>query len=224
LAATRGIGLYSGPRRTLFRMLARRSLVCAALAAALAMGGCARHAPNAGASAQADDMSLGDARAKVAVVEYASASCPHCARWDTEVFPAFKAKYVDTGKVRYTLKEYLTEPKALAAAGFLLARCAGKDRYFPVLDAFFKGQDEMLQTRDVRAVLARIAKSPGGLSEAQLDACMRDPAAEKALAARAARHLGDGITGVPTFIINGRRVEGEMTLPELDAAIAKAAG
>ena len=71
------------------------------------------------------------------VIEYASASCPHCARFDLEVFPTFKAKYVDTGKVSYTLKEFLTEPEVVAAGGFLLARCAGKGRYFPVLDAVF---------------------------------------------------------------------------------------
>jgi protein-disulfide isomerase len=205
-------------------MLARRSLAAAVLMAALAMGGCAQHGLDGAAVAQADDMSLGDPKAKVSVVEYASASCPHCARFAIDIFPTFKAKYVDTGKVRFTLKEYLTEPKALAAAGFLLARCAGKERYFPVLDAYFRSQDEMVQTGDVRAVLVRIAKDPGGLTEAQLDACMKDLAAEKALAARAARHLGDGITATPTFVINGRRVEGEMTMPELDAAIAKAGG
>jgi protein-disulfide isomerase len=88
----------------------------------------------------------------------------------------------------------------------------------------FRGQAEMVQTHDVRGVLARIAKDPGGLTEAQLDACMRDSAAEKALAARADRHLRvDKVTSTPTFIINGRRTEGEMTLPELDAAIAQAA-
>jgi protein-disulfide isomerase len=206
-------------------MPARRPLIAAALMAALALGGCAKHGVDSAAVAQADDMSLGDPRAKVTVVEYASASCPHCARFAVDVFPTFKAKYVDTGKVRFTLKEYLTEPQALAAAGFLLARCAGKDRYFDVLDAFFKGQDEMVQTGDVRGVLSRIAKSPGGLSEAQLDACMRDTAAEKALAARADRHMRvDKIASTPTFVINGRRVEGEMTMPELDAAIAKAGG
>jgi protein-disulfide isomerase len=206
-------------------MLARRFLVATALTAALALGGCAKPALDGASVAQADDMSLGNPRAKVQVVEYASASCPHCARWDKEVFPAFRAKYVDTGKVRYTLKEYLTDPEALSAAGFLLARCAGKDRYFPVLEAVFRGQDEMVQSGDIRGVLARIAKDPGGLTEGQLDACMRDAAAEKALAARADRHLHvDKVAATPTFIINGRRVEGEMTLPELDAAIAKAAG
>jgi len=204
-------------------MLARRFLVASALAAALALGGCAKPVADGAMKPQADDMSLGDPAAKVQVVEYASASCPHCAAFAIDVFPAFKAKYVDTGKVRYTLREYLTDPAAIAAAGFLLARCAGKDRYFPVLDAVFRGQAEMVKTGDVRGVLARIAKSPGGLTEAQLDACMRDEAAEKALAARADRHLhADKVTVTPTFIINGRRFEGGMTLPELDAAIAQA--
>jgi len=204
-------------------MLARRSIAAAALTVALAMGGCTQRRLDPAALPQADDMSLGNPAARVQVVEYASASCPHCARWDQEVFPAFKAKYVDTGKVRYTLREYLTDPEALAAAGFLLARCAGKDRYFPVLDAVFKGQAEMVASGDVRGVLARIAKDPGGMTPAQLDACMRDTAAEKALAARADRHLhADKVEVTPTFIINGRRVEGEMSLPELDAAIAKA--
>jgi protein-disulfide isomerase len=205
-------------------MSAHRTLAIAAALAAFALAGCAKRANDPAGVEQAGDMSLGNPAAKVKVVEYASASCPHCARWDMEVFPAFKAKYVDTGQVRYTLKEYLTEPEALAAAGFLLARCAGTDRYFPVLDAVFKGQEQMVATKDPRTVLAQIAKDPGGLTEAQFDACMHDTAAEKALAARVDRHVHvDKIDSTPTFIINGRRAEGEMSLAELDAAIAQAA-
>jgi protein-disulfide isomerase len=189
------------------------------------LGGCAKHAADPVMAAQSDDMSLGDSKARVQVIEYASASCPHCAQWNAEVFPVFRAKYVDTGKVRYTLREYLTDPEAIAAAGFMLARCAGKDRYFPVLDAVFRGQDEMVATKDVKGVLARIAKDPGGLTDAQFDACMRDTAAEKALEARVDRHEHvDKVESTPTFIINGKRIEGEMTLPEMDAAIAQAAG
>lgn len=208
--------------------MALRRTTAASLAAALALGGLAACAPRTvdpAGVAQADDMSLGSPKAKVQVVEYASASCPHCARWDMEVFPVFRAKYVDTGKVRYTLKEYLTEPQALAAAGFMLARCAGKDRYFPVIEAVFRGQEEMVRTGDPRGVLRRIAAGPGGMTDAQLEACLKDVAAEKALAARVDRHVKvDKVTSTPTFIINGRRIEGEMSLPELDAAIAKAAG
>ncbi|HEY3948505.1 DsbA family protein [Phenylobacterium sp.] len=208
--------------------MAERRIIAVLLAAGLSLSGvsaCAPRAQDPASVAQADDMSLGDPKAKVQVVEYASASCPHCARWDMEVFPAFKAKYVDTGKVRYTLKEFLTEPEALAAAGFLLARCAGKDRYFPVLDAVFRGQEEMVATKDPKGVLQRIAANPGGMSDAQMEACLKDMNAEKALEARVERHEKvDKVTSTPTFIINGRRIEGEMTLPELDAAIAKAAG
>ncbi|MDB5447797.1 MAG: dsbA, partial [Phenylobacterium sp.] len=108
-------------------MFSRRILIAAAAAAALALAGC--HKSGAAGSAQGD-MSLGPPDAKVKVVEYASASCSHCARFNNEVFPAFKAKYVDTGKVNYTLREFLTPPEEVAAAGFLLARCAGKDKYF----------------------------------------------------------------------------------------------
>jgi protein-disulfide isomerase len=211
-------------------MTLARPILAAALAAVLSvgglgLGGCAKKAVDPASVAQPGDMSLGNPAARVKVIEYASASCPHCARWDMEVFPAFKAKYVDTGKVSYTLKEYLTEPQALAAAGFLLARCAGPGRYFPVLDAVFRGQEEMVRTGDPRGVLSRIAADPGGMTPAQLDACMRDTAAEKELAARADRHMHvDKITSTPTFVINGVRFEGEMSLPELDAAIAKSAG
>jgi protein-disulfide isomerase len=107
----------------------------------------------------------------------------------------------------------------------LLARCAGKDRYFPVLDAVFHAQSEMVQTGDVRTALARIAKAHGGMSDDQFTACMRDKAAQTALSARVTRHLKvDRIEAVPTFVINGARFEGEMTMPELDQAIAKAAG
>jgi protein-disulfide isomerase len=206
-------------------MSAFRPFTAVALVALLAVGSCAKKPVDPVMAARAEDMSLGDAKAKVQVIEYASASCPHCAQWNAEVFPLFRAKYVDTGKVRYTLREYLTDPEAIAAAGFLLARCAGKDRYFPVLDAVFKGQDEMVATKDVKGVLVRIAKDPGGLTPAQFDACMRDTAAEKALEARVERHEHlDKVESTPTFIINGKRTEGEMSLPELDAAIAQAAG
>jgi protein-disulfide isomerase len=199
-------------------------LASALAATAVVLAGCAKSGGPA-AVAGADDMSLGNPNAKVQVVEYASAACPHCARFALDVFPAFKAKYVDTGKVRYTLKEFVTEPEVLAAGGFLLARCAGKDRYFKVLDAVFRGQDAMVQTGMYRGGLLKIAKDEGGLTESQFDACMTDKAAAQALSARVERHLKtDKVQATPTFVINGRRVEGAMSLPELDAAIAKAEG
>jgi protein-disulfide isomerase len=198
-----------------------RRLLIVAAAAALALAGCSK----AGGKGPAEgDMSLGPADAKVKVVEYASASCSHCARFNAEVFPAFKAKYIDTGKVQYTLKEFLTPPNQVAAAGFLVARCAGKDKYFPTLDAIFRNQEEMFQTEDAaRGVLLRIAQSLG-MTEKQFNACVSDPAAIDALNARVDKAAKEEkITGTPTLMVNGKKVgEGEVSLAELDAAIAAA--
>jgi protein-disulfide isomerase len=201
-------------------MLSRRLLIAAVAVAGLSLAGCNK----GGASgASAGDMSLGPADAKVKVVEYASASCSHCARFNNTVFPEFKAKYIDTGKVNYTLKEFLTPPEEVAAAGFLMARCAGKDKYFTVLDAIYKNQAEMFQTQDYRGVLLRIAQS-AGMTEEQFNKCVSDPEALKALNARVQKAINeDKITGTPTFVVNGKTVAtGEVTLAQLDAAIAAA--
>jgi protein-disulfide isomerase len=200
--------------------MSTRRLFLAAAAAAIALAGCSKSGP--GKPAQGD-MSLGPADARIQVVEYASASCAHCARFNNTVFPAFKAQYIDTGKVRYTLKEFLTPPEEVAAAGFLMARCAGKDKYFSVLDAIFKNQPEMFETQDFRGVLLRIAQS-AGMTEEQFTKCVSDPDALKALNARVQRAIEvDKITATPTFFVNGKKVgEGEMTLAQLSQAIAAA--
>jgi len=169
------------------------------------------------------DMTLGSRKAKITVIEYASASCPHCARFNNEVFPAFKAKYVDTGKVRYALREFLTPPEEVASAGFLAARCGGPAHYFTILDQVFRHQAEIYQTQDLHGVLVRAAKA-GGVGEAQLDACIYDGKALGDLNDRVSTYIDrDGIQSTPTFVVNGRLLPaGEQTLATLDQAIADA--
>ncbi len=193
-----------------------RSLAIA-LATAGLLAACHKPAP---APATEPEMALGNPAAKVTVVEYASDTCPHCARFGEQVFPAFKAKYVDTGKVRYVFREFLTPPVNVAAAGFLLARCAGKDNYFKVVDAEFRAQDRIYQSGDVHGVLGEIGKS-FGLSQAQVDACIQDPTALAALQQRVDKAADeDHITGTPTILVNGTILGvGEVTLAQLDAAI-----
>jgi protein-disulfide isomerase len=199
--------------------LSRRGLAAALAASALLWPDLAAvGAP----TAQPDDMSLGNPKAKVTVIEYASASCPHCARFNNDIFPAFKAKYVDTGKVRYVFREFLTSPVEVAAASFLVARCAGKDKYFSVLDAIFRGQAQMYQTGDVKGTLMKAAGG-AGLTEAQFETCLQDKAAADALGARVERYAKeDGVNVTPTFVINGKKIEGVADLAQLDAAIAAA--
>ena len=168
---------------------------------------------------------LGSPRAKVTITEYASVACPHCARFDALVFPALKAKYVDTGKARFELREMLVgsaDMVQVAAAGFLLARCTGKDRYFGVVEAVYRAQPEIFASNDPKAVFVRIAKV-NGLDEKQLDACIGDKASIDALNARV-KYATDvaKIDSTPTFILNETKLDEHGHEPDLalfDAAL-----
>ena len=200
--------------------LSRRFLLAMAGVAALSLAACNKGGGASGAAS--GDMTLGDPNAKVKMVEYASVTCSHCAAFNNDVFPAFKAKYIDTGKVHYTFRELLTPPEPTAAAGFLVARCAGKDKYFNVVDALFKNQQDIVVGGDPRGSLLRVAQS-AGMTEPQFNACVEDSAALEALGKRVEQANAAGVSSTPTFFINGKKVkEGEMTLAELDAAVAEA--
>lgn len=169
-------------------------------------------------AAAPDDMAMGNPKAKVTVVEYGSLSCSHCAAFNNNIFPDFKKKYVDTGKVRYVYREFLTDPAEVAMAAALTARCAGSKRYFSVIDTFFRGQAEMYRTGDARAALYRAGKA-GGLSEKAVEACITSKANQDALQARLKRNTEAGIPGTPTFVINGKMLQGAHDMKALDAAL-----
>jgi protein-disulfide isomerase len=204
--------------------MGRLSRLTLSVVAVLALGLAACH-KTGGSAVTDDEMSLGNSAAKVTVIEYASASCPHCARFNNEVFPAFKAKYIDTGKIHYVFREFLTQPVQFAAAGFLTARCAGKDKYFSVLDAIYHDQAQIYQSGDLRGGLLHIAQS-AGMTEQQFNDCISNADALKALNDRVQKAQDqDHIDGTPTFVVNGKQLgEGEVTLPQLDAAIQAAGG
>jgi protein-disulfide isomerase len=197
----------------------RRSAIAALFCLGLAAAGSAQAAQ---AQIRPGDMTMGSPRAKVTVIEYASASCPHCARFNNEVFPAFKAKYIDTGQVRYVFREYLTDPVDVAAAAFMMAHCAGNTKYFKVLDQVFRDQEKMYETGDVRGVLLKIGED-NGLTESQYMACLTNTAVKDALFKKVDGYAEkDHIESTPTFLIGGQKLEGEQSLPALDSAIAKA--
>ena len=194
-----------------------RAVAASACALGVALAATAQAQP-----VQPDDMTMGNPNARVTVIEYGSASCPHCARFNNDVFPAFKAKYVDTGKVRYVFREFLTQPVELAAAGFLIARCGGRDKYFAALDGVFHAQAQIYQTGDAAGPLTKVAKAEG-LSEAQANACVQDKAAIAALNARVQGYEKlDKIDSTPTFDVNGKRLTGEQTLDQISAAVDSA--
>jgi protein-disulfide isomerase len=164
------------------------------------------------------ERSQGKADAPVTMIEYASMTCSHCARFDTQVYPTLKSKYIDTGKVRYIMREFPLDP--LAAAGFMLARCAGDDKYFPMIDVLFKMQSQWAFVKEPIPALLDIAKQ-AGFTEKTFNDCLGDQKLLDdidAVRQRAAEKFG--VNSTPTFFVNGQIHRGEMTLDELDKVLA----
>ncbi len=165
---------------------------------------------------------IGNPKAPVTVVEYLSDTCSHCARFDQEVFPTIKKDYIDTGKVSWHIREFLTDPVQVAAAGFAMARCSGKDKYWSVVEAIFRAQDEMFKTGDFLTPFRRIAAG-AGLSPAQFDACVRNDQVLQGIADRVQKATDvDKINGTPTMIVDGQTHVNELDLPQTRALLDKA--
>jgi len=171
----------------------------------------------------ATDHALGDVNAPITVVEYASVTCGHCANWHTSVWPDLKSKYVDTGKVRYIYREFPTGNVSLANVGHLLANCAGEDKFFGMIGVQMKRQNQILgagsKVKDEYVALAKSA----GMSEADFDACMSNQDQIDRLNAVADAGSNAGVTGTPTFFINGTK-EQVFTIEDFDKILAPLLG
>jgi protein-disulfide isomerase len=170
-----------------------------------------------------DDVVLGQANAPVTIVEYASVGCPHCATFHVEVWPQLKARYIDTGKVRFVYREMLTGAPALAFGGFITARCVPKARYLDVVETIAHNYDALNQSIDLKGDMKALAGRMG-VSAAQFEACYKSDAKAVMVARSRSNGQHGRVTGTPTFVINGRRMAGPETLEAFDAAIAAAGG
>jgi protein-disulfide isomerase len=163
------------------------------------------------------DKGMGDPKAPVTVIEYASMTCPHCQRFHTDTYPALKAKYIDTGKVYFILREFPLD--ALAYAAFMVARCSG-DKYFPVIDTLFDHQEEWAFVRNpVEKMISFV--EPYGMGGSEFEKCIDDPDIFDHVEFVATRG-GDvfGVEGTPTFFFNGRRAVGELSADAIDQIVA----
>ena len=165
------------------------------------------------------DMALGKADAPVTVIEYASMTCPHCASFHSQTMKAFKEKYVDTGKVRLIFREFPFDGLALRAS--MLARCAGPDRYFPMLEVLFQQQRQWTSAKDPVAALKQIGRL-AGVSPEKFDACMKSEELQKAVVQnRLEGQQKHQIESTPTFVIDGEKHAGALSLAQLDEILAK---
>ena len=165
------------------------------------------------------DVVLGSPDAKVTIVEYASLTCSHCATFHSHVFPGLKTKYIDTGKVYFVLREFPFDPRA--AAAFMLARCAPEGQYFPFVSMLFKQQQSWAVAQDARAALLQLSKM-AGFSQESFEACLTNQKLLDDVNATMQRGATEfGINSTPTFIINGKKYAGDMSVENMSAVIDK---
>ncbi|MGH1349251.1 MAG: DsbA family protein [Methyloligellaceae bacterium] len=165
---------------------------------------------------------MGDPNAPITMIEYSSMTCPHCAYFHTATLPGLKEKYIDTGKVRYILREFPLDH--LATAAFMLARCAGKDKYFPLIDAMYAKQNEWAVRSGNSQKLFDLVKQ-AGFTEETFKKCLNDKDLSSKIIAIKNKGANDlRVASTPTFFINGEKVEGALSLEAFDKKFAPLLG
>jgi len=164
------------------------------------------------------EKTVGAADAPVTIVEYASMTCSHCATFHVQTYPVLKQRYIDTGKVRYILREFPLDP--LAKGAFMLARCAGEEKYFDLVDTLFKEQKTWAFVQNPIPPLFAIARG-AGFNEQSFERCLSD---QKVLdGIEEVQRRGQqrfGVNSTPTFFINGTVFRGALTIDQIEREIA----
>lgn len=164
-----------------------------------------------------EDMVLGNADAPVTIVEYASMACSHCADFTVQTLPVIKQKYISTGKAKLIFRELPLEPRSTGI--FMLARCVTKERYYPFIETLFGHQRQWIQTKDIMGYLQQTSRL-AGLSEQEFKSCLADQALLNKVNAVRERALKEfGVTGTPTFFVNGRKYVGALSVAQMSAII-----
>jgi protein-disulfide isomerase len=167
------------------------------------------------------ERSLGDPKAPVVMIEYASATCPHCAEFHVKIWPMIKKDFVETGKVRFLFREFPLDQTAMGA--FMLARCVPEDKYFVTIDTMFRQQETW--RKNPKDGLFRIV-GMAGLSEQDADACLKkQDLAQSIYQTTQKANKEFGVKGTPTFFVNGTLLDGhedpESVRKGIVAALAK---
>ena len=160
--------------------------------------------------------------AKVTIIEYASMTCSHCANFSTKIFPLVKEKYIDTGKVRFTLREFPFDP--LATAAFMLARCKGNDKYYAMVELLFAQQKAWTGSDKPTEALLSVVRQ-AGFTQESFETCLKNKAIYDGVnfvKERGAKVFG--VDSTPTFFINGEKRSGSISIEDMDKILTPLLG
>lgn len=171
---------------------------------------------------------MGNPKAKVTLVEYASLACSHCRDFAAQGYPTLKGNFVKSGRVRFEYRPFILNGYDLAAT--TVAKCAGPRGFFPIAEAAFASQNqwmarikatpearmkqlEALPPEKLFAEMGRIAGfqalgASKGLPAARSNVCLADKAAAQRLLDQTNAGRARGVKGTPTFYLNGRQLDG----------------
>lgn len=153
------------------------------------------------------EMVQGSEDAPITMIEYASFTCPHCAAFHQGAYQDIKKNYIDTGKVKLIYREVYFDKYGLW--GSMVARCGGPEKFFGIADLIYKGQSEWTKKDGPAEIVGELRKMGrlAGISEEQLDTCLKDAENAQTLVAWFQKNAeADDVQGTPSFIINGEKV------------------
>ncbi|HEX8124027.1 MAG TPA: thioredoxin domain-containing protein [Allosphingosinicella sp.] len=187
---------------------------------------------------------MGNPEAPVKLVEYGSLSCPHCAEFEEQGAPTLRDTYVKSGQVSWEFRTYLLFPTDPGVS--LLANCQSEDAFFPAVEQIYKDQatwmgkiqalpqDQLqaLGTKPPRESAAIVVRAAGldeffrqrGMPSSQIESCLGDPAGLEKVAEIKRKAVEMGVSGTPTFFINGKVVDGVAAWRGLEPAIREEIG
>jgi len=169
-----------------------------------------------------DDAVLGAADAPVTVIEYSSLGCGHCASFHDEVMPDIVKMFIATGQVRWIVRDF---PLArLPLAGAVIARCQGPAAYPRLIEVLFRTQDTWMRSEDPLGELEKLART-AGIDRKRFDTCLDDQRLIAAIMERTREAQEKyGITGTPSFIVNGETLVGAVPFDVMRAVLERHIG
>ncbi|MEC8265390.1 MAG: DsbA family protein [Pseudomonadota bacterium] len=160
---------------------------------------------------------IGVESANIEIIEFASLTCGHCAKFHNDVFPKIKEEFIDTGKVSFVYKDFPLDKFALKAS--VIARCSGEKKFFSFLKVLYSKQKDWTRTQDPFRSLLKIAKL-GGLKNDEIKVCVGNKSIEDGiLKQRLNASKKFDIKATPTLYINGEKYEGDLTFEALKLKI-----
>jgi protein-disulfide isomerase len=180
-----------------------------------------------------DAIIYGDRSAPVALIEYGSFTCSHCAEFHEEMLPLLKSRYFDKGTVKLVFRPFFRNAFDIDAGLFIA--CLPPERRSAWVSLLFHQQEKWVAfgERDELAARQKTRDSlqafgaQAGFSSAQFDQCLANTANKSWLQAEHDQALKDGLDATPTFMIGGKKYTG-MSIDEfgkiLEPLIAKAQG